>query len=82
MAFLQAQGAIEPAEMARTFNCGIGMVLAVAPDIARDVEAQLEEAGEAVLHVGEIAEGQRGCTVRGAPGTWSARASWETRHLA
>jgi phosphoribosylformylglycinamidine cyclo-ligase len=29
MAFLQAQGHIEPAEMARTFNCGIGMVLAV-----------------------------------------------------
>ncbi|MFM6853214.1 MAG: phosphoribosylformylglycinamidine cyclo-ligase, partial [Sphingopyxis sp.] len=32
MAFLQAQGNIEPAEMARTFNCGIGMVLAVAAD--------------------------------------------------
>ncbi len=27
MAFLQAQGNIEPGEMARTFNCGIGMVL-------------------------------------------------------
>ena len=26
MAFLQAQGNIEPGEMARTFNCGIGMV--------------------------------------------------------
>ena len=28
MAFLQAQGNIEPAEFARTFNCGLGMVLA------------------------------------------------------
>ncbi len=27
MAFLQAQGAIEPEEMARTFNCGIGMAV-------------------------------------------------------
>ena len=35
MAFLQAQGNIEPAEMARTFNCGIGFVLMVAPaDVA------------------------------------------------
>jgi phosphoribosylformylglycinamidine cyclo-ligase len=31
MAFLQAQGAIEPEEMARTFNCGVGMVVVVAP---------------------------------------------------
>ena len=30
MAFLQGQGNIEPEEMARTFNCGIGMVLVVA----------------------------------------------------
>src|SRR3954468_22807058 len=30
MAFLQAQGNIEPGEFARTFNCGIGMVLLVA----------------------------------------------------
>ena len=34
MAFLQEQGNIEPAEMARTFNCGIGMVAAVAADAA------------------------------------------------
>ena len=58
MAFLQAQGAIEPGEMARTFNCGIGMVLAVAPGIARDVVAELEQAGEAVVHAGEVVEGQ------------------------
>src|SRR5881628_2330239 len=30
MAYLQAQGAIEPEEMARTFNCGIGMAVIVA----------------------------------------------------
>src|SRR5947209_7011493 len=32
MAFLQAQGNIEPEEMARTFNCGIGMAIIVSPD--------------------------------------------------
>jgi phosphoribosylformylglycinamidine cyclo-ligase len=35
MAFLQAQGAIEPEEMARTFNCGIGMAVVVAADQAK-----------------------------------------------
>src|SRR5919112_1545803 len=40
MAFLQAQGNIEPEEMARTFNCGIGMALVVrAEDAASVTEA-------------------------------------------
>ncbi len=35
-AFLQAQGHIEPGEMARTFNCGIGMAVVVAPGRCRE----------------------------------------------
>ncbi|WP_299193450.1 phosphoribosylformylglycinamidine cyclo-ligase [uncultured Erythrobacter sp.] len=81
MAFLQAQGAIEPAEMARTFNCGVGMVLAVAESDVDAITARLEEAGETVVKVGTIAEGERGCTVRGSQGTWSATADWEAVHL-
>src|SRR3546814_7674667 len=46
MAFLQAQGNIEPEEMARTFNCGVGMVLAVDADGADAVAAALEAAGD------------------------------------
>ena len=49
MAFLQAQGNIEPGEMARTFNCGVGMVLAVTPDKVDTVTEALTEAGEAVF---------------------------------
>jgi phosphoribosylformylglycinamidine cyclo-ligase len=82
MAFLQAQGNIEPGEMARTFNCGIGMVLAVSPDRARAVAADLEANGETAWRIGEVIEGPRGCTVRGAAETWSAREAWEARHLA
>ena len=80
MAFLQAQGNIEPGEMARTFNCGLGMVLAVTPDKADAVTTALTEAGETVLRVGEIVAGQRGCTVRGSAGTWSAKADWQADH--
>jgi len=80
MAFLQAQGNIEPGEMARTFNCGVGMVLAVAPDQVDGVSGALTEAGEDIFRIGEIVEGQRGCTVRGSAGTWSARADWEAAH--
>ena len=82
MAFLQAQGNIEPAEMARTFNCGVGMVLAVTEDHAAAVSSELEAAGERVFRIGEIAEGPSGCTVRGAAGIWSARDAWEAQHLA
>jgi phosphoribosylformylglycinamidine cyclo-ligase len=82
MGFLQSQGAIEPGEMARTFNCGVGMVLAVQAELAREVAAELEAAGEEVVRIGEVIEGPRGCTVRGAAGTWSAREAWEARHEA
>ncbi len=82
MAFLQAQGHIEPAEMARTFNCGIGMVLAAAPGDAAGVKADLEAAGETVFTIGVIEAGARGCTVAGSAEDWTARAAWKARHLA
>lgn len=82
MAFLQAQGHIEPGEMARTFNCGIGMVLAVAADDVASVEADLVAAGETVHVIGAIEPGERGCTVQGSAEAWSARAAWEAVHLA
>ncbi len=81
MAFLQAQGNIEPAEMARTFNCGIGMVLAVSPDQVTDLQTELEAAGEVVSVIGAIEPGARGCTVQGAAEVWSTRDSWEAVHL-
>lgn len=80
MAFLQAQGAMEPAEMARTFNCGVGMALAVSPADEAQLRRELEAAGERVLALGHIEDGPRGCTVRGSAGSWSARAAWTARH--
>ncbi|KAI9880838.1 MAG: hypothetical protein M1823_006701 [Watsoniomyces obsoletus] len=80
MAFLQAQGKIEPEELARTFNCGIGMVAIVAADEADAVTADLAAAGETVFAIGRVEAGDTGCTVRGSIETWSARAAWEAVH--
>ncbi|MBY9061924.1 phosphoribosylformylglycinamidine cyclo-ligase [Sphingomonas yunnanensis] len=82
MAFLQAQGAIEPEEMARTFNCGIGMAVVVAADQVDEVTAALQDAGETVHPIGRIEAGERGCTVSGSTETWSARADWTATHRA
>ncbi|AXJ96550.1 MULTISPECIES: phosphoribosylformylglycinamidine cyclo-ligase [unclassified Sphingomonas] len=80
MAFLQAQGGIEPEEMARTFNCGIGMAVIVAADAADAVAETLSQAGETVHRIGRVEAGPRGCTVRGSTETWSARADWTATH--
>jgi phosphoribosylformylglycinamidine cyclo-ligase len=58
--WLQEAGGIADAEMYRVFNCGIGMVLAVAAtDLAR-VLRSLESAGETACHLGEIVARQDG----------------------
>ena len=79
-AFLQAGGAIEPGEMARTFNCGIGMVAVVTAGEADSVAADLRQAGETVHRIGEVEAGARGCTVEGSAGSWSAREGWSATH--
>jgi phosphoribosylformylglycinamidine cyclo-ligase len=80
MGFLQAQGNIEPGEMARTFNCGIGMAIVVAPDDVLAVTDTLSEAGESVSRIGEIRAGAKGCTVSGSAETWAAMADWSATH--
>ncbi|MBX3562034.1 MAG: phosphoribosylformylglycinamidine cyclo-ligase [Sphingomonas sp.] len=80
MAYLQAQGNIEPEEMARTFNCGIGMALIVSQENVNDVTQQLEQAGEAVFAIGHVEAGAKGCTITGNAETWSARSDWAATH--
>ncbi len=45
-------------ELLKTFNCGIGMMIVVAADQAAAVTAVLQEAGEEVVALGRIIEGQ------------------------
>ena len=69
---LQQGGNIAPQEMARTFNCGIGMIVLVSADRTSEVTSRLEEAGEQVFRIGQIEAGPRGCTVNGRNGGWTA----------
>lgn len=52
--WLQEAGNINDSEMRRTFNCGVGLILAVAPEQASDCKAQLEAAGEQVYQLGQL----------------------------
>ena len=56
-AWLRAQGRVSDAEMLKTFNCGIGMVAAVAADRADEVAGVLAAAGERVIRIGRVAPG-------------------------
>ncbi len=78
--WLRSEGGIAPDEMARTFNCGTGMVLAVAATEVAEVINALGEAGESAVVLGEIVAGRRGCTVRGPAGSWGSTAAWEANH--
>ncbi len=52
--WLSRTGGVAEAEMLRTFNCGIGMVIAVEADKAADIAAGLRASGEIVSEVGRI----------------------------
>ena len=52
--WLAATGGISNHEMRRTFNCGIGFILIVAPENAEEVLAGLLEAGEAAFVCGQL----------------------------
>jgi phosphoribosylformylglycinamidine cyclo-ligase len=65
--WLMKSGGVPREDMVRTFNCGIGMVAAVAPDAEARVTQVLKEHGETVHRIGEIvprASGAAGCVVR------------------
>lgn len=67
--WLARTGGVEPQEMLRTFNCGVGMVLVTAPDEAERLTRALESAGETVVRLGQLSvreNGKPGVNYRGA----------------
>ncbi|MCJ9753548.1 phosphoribosylformylglycinamidine cyclo-ligase [Neorhizobium sp. BETTINA12A] len=69
--WLAKTGGVEPKEMLRTFNCGIGMIVVVAPENAQAVADILTGEGEIVVPLGrmvERAEGGPGVIYQGTLG--------------
>jgi phosphoribosylformylglycinamidine cyclo-ligase len=81
-ALLQEGGRIAPEEMARTFNCGIGMAVIVALEEAEGAAAMLKGGGETVYEIGRIEQDSRGCTVSGRAGSWASAEEWSATYNA
>jgi phosphoribosylformylglycinamidine cyclo-ligase len=65
--WLMKTGGVPRDDLIRTFNCGIGMVVVVAPDAEARVMQILKDNGETVQRIGSIvkrADGAEGCVVR------------------
>lgn len=52
--WLQDKGQITEQEMFRTFNCGVGLIICVAPENAALTLAHLEQLGEQAWEIGKI----------------------------
>lgn len=61
--WLAATGKIAAAEMHRTFNCGIGMVVVVAPAEVDAALRALRASGETASVIGAVARGSRGVII-------------------
>ncbi|WP_457648971.1 phosphoribosylformylglycinamidine cyclo-ligase [Profundibacter sp.] len=55
--WLTATAGMEQAELLKTFNAGIGMVLAVSADRADAITELLQDEGETVFRIGQVADG-------------------------
>ena len=58
--WLQREGRVEDDEMLRVFNCGIGLVIAVAPEVVDRTAAMLVAEGETVFRIGNVERAQGG----------------------
>ena len=63
--FLMKEGGVEPHEMYRTYNCGLGMLLILSRENGEKAKEILKSMNEPVYEVGEITEGNRDVIVTG-----------------
>lgn len=73
-AWLKKTGNVSAAEMARAFNCGVGMLIVVEHGSEAAVRQLFESEGESVFQVGVLRskeQGQEGCVLHGLE-SWDA----------
>jgi phosphoribosylformylglycinamidine cyclo-ligase len=63
--WLQQQGNINEHEMLRTFNCGVGMTICVAPDHVDQALALLKSLNEPAFIIGKVRSGTGGVVIEG-----------------
>jgi phosphoribosylaminoimidazole (AIR) synthetase len=70
--WLQEVGNVPTNDMLDTFNCGIGMVVIVAPDDVARVRDAFSETGQEIIEVGvvETHRGEADCVVASADSLW------------
>jgi len=71
--WLQREGNIAATEMARTFNCGIGMAIVVEASKAAELKAVFEAEGETMFEIGRVVprpEGNEGVVLLNADKAW------------
>jgi phosphoribosylformylglycinamidine cyclo-ligase len=79
--WLAQAGRLPDAEMLKTFNCGIGMVLVVAKAESDQVIRALQEAGEAPYVIGEIVPpGGARSEAKGKGETWAVQYAGALRY--
>jgi phosphoribosylformylglycinamidine cyclo-ligase len=69
-AWLREQGRLSADDLARTLNCGIGMVVIAAPGDADAVESILRARGETVYHIGVIEKGDAEVVIDNRAAAW------------
>ncbi|KAI9793357.1 MAG: hypothetical protein M1816_000249 [Peltula sp. TS41687] len=69
--WMKKAGKVDPVELARTFNTGVGMVLVVPEGSVQDAVGELESAGETVYRIGRlIRRMEDGCVLKNLE-SWS-----------
>jgi len=64
---LAGRGGVEPGEMLRTFNCGLGYLVYVPGHAAAEAVAAFQEQGLVACLAGEVRAGERGFVMYGSP---------------
>ena len=58
--WIERLGEVDPDEMDRVFNMGIGLVLVISPHYAESIRSQLADAGHESWTIGRVLAGKRG----------------------